>query len=272
MGSVQPRVGLLPVIPRRGPPILNITLPNLQSEPVNEIPLQAEVPLQPVGPLQARVGLLPRRGPLTPKVVLPNLQPETVVEIPIQPQVPRVGLAPVAPRVGLAPVAPRVGRAPVVPSQAGAIVGGRLAPTTGALSSLLTMGTTPIAVLSQVQRTETLPKKQRDEMLQEINHKQDELPLLTIVKSAISLYSWEEMQRIGGGVRVTNTSIGGRSDGNDPHMSERGGVNDPRMGNVSLNVPCENCQQIDCPGHYGLISFEGGAIIIRLLLGKLSRF
>ena len=35
-----------------------------------------------------------------------------------------------------------------------------------------------------------------------------------------------------------------------------GSLDDPRMGAVSLNVSCQYCDRIDCPGHYGLIEFN----------------
>jgi DNA-directed RNA polymerase II subunit RPB1 len=102
-----------------------------------------------------------------------------------------------------------------------------------------------IPILSPAENAVTITKKERDEILTETAKKEAELPLLTIVKSAISLYSWEDMQRIAGPIRVTNLNFNGN-----------GSVNDPRMGVVSLNVSCQYCSQIDCPGHYGLIEFR----------------
>ena len=32
-------------------------------------------------------------------------------------------------------------------------------------------------------------------------------------------------------------------------------VNDPRMGPIKFEA-CRECEQIDCPGHYGLIDFK----------------
>lgn len=102
-----------------------------------------------------------------------------------------------------------------------------------------------IPVLSQPENAVVITKKERDEILTETAKREAELPLLTIVKSAISLYSWEEMQRIAGPIRVTNLNLQGN-----------GSVNNPRMGVVSLNVSCQYCSQIDCPGHFGLIDFR----------------
>lgn len=102
-----------------------------------------------------------------------------------------------------------------------------------------------IHILSQAENSVNITKKERDEILTETAKKEAELPLLTIVKSNISLYSWEEMQKIAGPIRVTNLLFQGN-----------GSVNDPRMGVVSLNNPCQYCSQIDCPGHYGLIEFR----------------
>lgn len=102
-----------------------------------------------------------------------------------------------------------------------------------------------IPLLSQPENAVTITKKQRDEILTEMAKKEASLPLLTITKSAISLYSWEDMQRVAGPIRVTNLNFKGI-----------GSVNDPRMGTISLNVSCQYCSQIDCPGHYGLIEFR----------------
>lgn len=102
-----------------------------------------------------------------------------------------------------------------------------------------------IPLLSQPENAVTITKKQRDEILAETARKESALPLLTITKSVISLYSWEDMQRIAGGIRVSNLALSGN-----------GSVNDPRMGVVSMNMSCSYCSQIDCPGHYGLIPFE----------------
>lgn len=110
----------------------------------------------------------------------------------------------------------------------------------------LGIGTTQaIPLLSQPENAVTITKKQRDEILTEMAKKEAALPLLTITKSAISLYSWDDMQRVAGPIRVTNLNFQGI-----------GSVNDPRMGVVSLNVSCQYCSQIDCPGHYGLIEFR----------------
>lgn len=102
-----------------------------------------------------------------------------------------------------------------------------------------------IPLLSQPENAVTITKKQRDEILTETAKKEAELPLLTITKSVISLYSWEDMQRIAGPIRVTNLNMQGI-----------GSVNDPRMGVVSLSHSCQYCSQIDCAGHYGLIDFR----------------
>jgi DNA-directed RNA polymerase II subunit RPB1 len=102
-----------------------------------------------------------------------------------------------------------------------------------------------IPLLAPAENAVTITKKQRDEILSETTKKESELPLLTITKSVISLYSWEDMQKIAGSIRITNLNFSGI-----------GSVNDPRMGVVSLNYSCQYCSQIDCPGHYGLIEFR----------------
>ncbi|CAH6419044.1 DNA-directed RNA polymerase subunit RPB1 [uncultured virus] len=119
-----------------------------------------------------------------------------------------------------------------------------------------------IPVLSQPENAVTITKKERDEILTETANREAALPLLTIIKSAISLYSWEDMQRIAGPIRVTNLNLQGN-----------GSVNDPRMGVVSLNVSCQYCSQIDCAGHYGLIEYRApiyNPIVIREIVSVLT--
>lgn len=110
------------------------------------------------------------------------------------------------------------------------------------------LGTNPpkIPILSKATNTVEMSKKEQDEIVMETNKRVAELPLLTIVKSSISLYSAEEMQRIAGAIKITNAQLQGY-----------GSVNDPRMGVVSVNMRCEYCSEIDCPGHFGLIDFNG---------------
>lgn len=103
-----------------------------------------------------------------------------------------------------------------------------------------------IAKLSQATTSQKISNKERDEIISEKVERESNLQLLTITKSAISLYSWKEMQQIAQQIKITNDEIKGK-----------GSVNDPRMGVVSLNTPCQLCSQIDCPGHFGLINFEG---------------
>jgi DNA-directed RNA polymerase II subunit RPB1 len=92
-----------------------------------------------------------------------------------------------------------------------------------------------------------LSRKDRLELLTSTSEKQDMLPLLMITKSVISVFSWDEMQKIAGPIRITNSDLSGV-----------GSVNDPRMGGVSVRLPvkCSYCKQIDCTGHYGLIEFS----------------
>lgn len=99
-------------------------------------------------------------------------------------------------------------------------------------------------ILPPPQVAVTMTKAERDQSLTEIAQREAELPLLTIVGSAISLFSWEEMRRIAP-VEVTTTQLEGLSS-----------VNDPRMGVVSPTQPCMLCSQVDCPGHYGRIDFR----------------
>ena len=109
---------------------------------------------------------------------------------------------------------------------------------------------TGIKVFAQAENAVTITSKEREEFLTETARKEAQLPLLTIVRSVISLYSWEDMQNIADIVQITNGQYHGP-----------GSVNDPRMGVVSLNVACQYCGQIDCPGHHGLIRFGRNVMI-----------
>lgn len=88
-----------------------------------------------------------------------------------------------------------------------------------------------------------LTGKEKDENLINTAKREAELPLLIIIKSAISLYSWEEMLRVAP-VSITKKDLNGF-----------GSVNDPRMGVPNTNSACQLCSRIDCPGHLGRIEF-----------------
>lgn len=91
-----------------------------------------------------------------------------------------------------------------------------------------------------------ITRRERNDVLATTLRKQNELSSLIITKSSISLFSWEDMQKIAGTIKITNANLVGS-----------GSVNDPRMGLVSATLPaeCPYCRQIDCAGHYGLIEF-----------------
>jgi len=97
-----------------------------------------------------------------------------------------------------------------------------------------------------------LLKREQETVRAETIAKEMKLPLLTIVRSSISLYSWETMQRMAGRIKLDKYDFGNGTD----NGTDYGMINDNRMGEISLSVACKGCQQIDCPGHYGLIDFE----------------
>lgn len=103
--------------------------------------------------------------------------------------------------------------------------------------------------LTKPEEQVVMTKKQRDEIISSGQKKEFNLLPYTVVRSSISLYSWKDMQNIAGSIAITNCDSSGI-----------GSVNDPRMGVISMNTPCEYCTKIDCPGHYGLISFGGKKI------------
>ena len=91
-----------------------------------------------------------------------------------------------------------------------------------------------------------ITRNERGDILAKTLKKQSLLPSLTVTKSHISLFSWEDMQKIAGNIKITNSELTGN-----------GSVNDPRMGVVTATLPsqCPYCGQIDCAGHFGLIEF-----------------
>lgn len=105
-----------------------------------------------------------------------------------------------------------------------------------------------IPLLAPTDNAVVITKKDRDQTLIENRRKEESLLPLTIEKSSISLYSYEEMLKIAP-IRVSNQSFEGNNS-----------VNDPRMGVLNLNTPCQYCSKIDCPGHYGLIDFKNTPI------------
>src|SRR3989304_3004116 len=84
-----------------------------------------------------------------------------------------------------------------------------------------------IPLLAKPEDAPVITRKEKDEILIETAKREAELPSLTIEKSRIRIFSWEEMQKIAGPIRVTNLALQGN-----------GSVNDPRMGVVNPNVAC----------------------------------
>lgn len=119
-----------------------------------------------------------------------------------------------------------------------------------------------IPLLAKPEDAPVITRKEKDEILMETAKREAELPSLTIEKSRIRIFSWEEMQKLAGPIRVTNLNLQGN-----------GSVNDPRMGVVNPNVACAYCSQIDCAGHFGLIEFRASIYnpyTIRLLVAILG--
>lgn len=148
------------------------------------------------------------------------------------------GLSQVLARPGSTNPMPTLSRRVGRPSMAQA-----LAPTVRPGLSLLGGQSGRIARPSQIESEPIKPKKERDQILAETFQKLEALPPLTVVKLAISLYSWKQMKALKV-MTVENTNLTGS-----------GSVNDDRMGVVNLSQTCGYCHQIDCPGHFGLIKF-----------------
>lgn len=78
----------------------------------------------------------------------------------------------------------------------------------------------------------------------------------------LSLFSFEEMEMVN--VRDITVPI---TKGNEDHS-----VNDPRLGPYDPLASCKECEETDCPGHYGLIRFpEKYPIPNPILLVYISR-
>ena len=75
----------------------------------------------------------------------------------------------------------------------------------------------------------------------------------------ISVYSYEEMKKIAGDIEITESKI------DSVRISANGGINDARMGTLSLIDKCTTCTGQNCPGHLGIINFGKGNEIINPL-------
>lgn len=160
---------------------------------------------------------------------------------PLGPQVAPLGppLAPVAP-LG-APIAPQPQEIKLEPSKPKAPAFLPITKKFGLTCPIWESKGVP--TLAKPDAAPTITKKESDQILTETSKKQQKLPALTITKSSISLYSWEDIQKIAP-VKIT-----------DPQLTGNGSVNDNRLGLVSPIMPCHYCGQIDCPGHFGRIEF-----------------
>ena len=79
--------------------------------------------------------------------------------------------------------------------------------------------------------------------------KQQQYPDLVITNSLLTLYSWEDMKKKAQEIEIHNSEYEGNSSIGDARM----GPNDA----ITSNVACSYCFQIQCPGHCGLIDFNG---------------
>ena len=75
----------------------------------------------------------------------------------------------------------------------------------------------------------------------------------------ISVYSYEEIKKIAGDIEITESKI------DATRISAPGGINDKRMGTLSLIEDCSTCTGKNCPGHLGIINFGTGNEIINPL-------
>ena len=89
-----------------------------------------------------------------------------------------------------------------------------------------------------------LPPGQIDKIASRTAQKLETLPALNYVGSSISVYSFDEMKKLAS-TDVTTKTIG-----------ENKSINSKQMGSVNVLTSCGYCHLIDCPGHYGLMSFR----------------
>lgn len=122
-------------------------------------------------------------------------------------------------------------------------------PSKQSASATPLLKTPGLTFLSQPKIETTITAKERDALQQSTLSSQSQLPVLIPTGNLITMYSADEQQRMAGSIRVTQSTL-----------SDYGSVNDPRMGEVSANTPCQNCGRLDCPGHYGLIDIQNSPI------------
>lgn len=87
-----------------------------------------------------------------------------------------------------------------------------------------------------------------------MNKALNELELRHIDAYTLSLYSFEDMQKIAGDIIIykikpTTTGVDAK------RMTEHGGINDIRMGTINLTDTCVTCTGKNCQSHWGLIKF-----------------
>lgn len=90
----------------------------------------------------------------------------------------------------------------------------------------------------------TISMEHRAQILREMEATREKLPMAVITRSMISVFSFAEMRRVA------------VCDVNRAAYEGLGSVNDKQMGVVGNSVVCQRCSKIDCPGHYGLITFK----------------
>ena len=114
---------------------------------------------------------------------------------------------------------------------------------------------------------ETLNRNSRQKLLADIAIKKENIRTVNIIGSKTTLYSYEDMFKLANEVIIKSSKL--TLDVNNI----RGTVNDPRMGGVHTAsnmtfAKCQQCFQINCPGHYGLIKFYQGGWIINPIFIK----
>lgn len=79
----------------------------------------------------------------------------------------------------------------------------------------------------------------------------------------LTLYSYKDMVRLAS-VEITETA--------KDNKPIKNSVNDPKLGPYDPLAVCKNCNETDCPGHYGIINFpEDYPVPNPILLDKISR-
>src|SRR6185369_6891730 len=132
---------------------------------------------------------------------------------------------------------------------------------TGIYSNPALVQAPSLASLLHTPKDLSVTPQERQRILNELNEKAEKQPELLITRTLVSLYSFKEMKQYSV-CEVDNNSHEGY-----------GSVNDSRMGIVGGKDRCGRCMQVDCVGHFGLITFAApiyNPLFLRIIISILT--